>query len=509
MEGLDFPFPFAAEPTLPEDFLVYQVRKRPRSRHSSASSSAEFGTPPEPPPEHLEEVGGPPEDPEPPEIALPLPGGGEPPEEDEGDPLLPAAGADMGEVAALRDALTEAFTNLRRDFAYPVPQFSGKKGEKPENHCLKVEDWYNHFAIPDGNKVERFKETLTGKAREWYNGLAPVPGAYAGDNNLRAQFCTRWSLKGKTPSALYAQWQNLSFDPGTEDIEDFLSDVKEIATQLGYPDAAQVMAIKQCMPLEVHSCCLNMNDLGELKTFVITVFDNPRLKKQYSSKEKDSAKTSANPFAQMEDGPSASYSSMTATGKQSTSYVAPTIELGPESLQALRSEVQNWKPHAAPKNRGRGNRGQNNYKGNKPQGNQGQGYQRNGRQNNYQGQQSSHQSSQSSRGNSRGNRQGGRGRGRDQRSQGQRFDRSPNESKSRVASKTPDKDKRRCYYCQEHGHFIRECPAKARDEGGAPQYNLFTIVEDEEEYEESPYLDQYDDPDYEGTGYYPHDDLNP
>ena len=29
-----------------------------------------------------------------------------------------------------------------------------------------------------------------------------------------------------------------------DDIEDFIGDVRQIATQLGYPEAAQVMAIK-------------------------------------------------------------------------------------------------------------------------------------------------------------------------------------------------------------------------------------------------------------------------
>ncbi len=101
---------------------------------------------------------------------VPVPVGEDP----EGPPPPPAVGphlvtADMAE--ALADAIANAFTNLRRDFMYPIPQFSGKKGEKPEDHCLKVEDWFEHFAIADAQKVARFRETLTGKARQWYNGL--------------------------------------------------------------------------------------------------------------------------------------------------------------------------------------------------------------------------------------------------------------------------------------------------------------------------------------------------
>ena len=44
----------------------------------------------------------------------------------------------------------------------------------------------------------------------------------------------------------------------------------------------------------------------------------------------------------------------------------------------------------------------------------------------------------------------GRGRGR--------FDTSPNVRRPGVASLILDKDKGRCFYCNEFGHFIRECP---------------------------------------------------
>ena len=61
-----------------------------------------------------------------------------------------------------------------------------------------------------------------------------------------------------------------------------------------------------------------------------------------------------------------------------------------------------------------------------------------------------------SRGSFRGNMRGkGRGRGR--------FDKSPNVRRPRVASKTVDKDKMRCHFCNEYGHIIRECAKNNRD----------------------------------------------
>ena len=40
-----------------------------------------------------------------------------------------------------------------------------------------------------------------------------------------------------------------------------------------------------------------------------------------------------------------------------------------------------------------------------------------------------------------------------------------------MASKTVDKDKMRCHYCNEFGHFIRECSKETRDEKKAGQFS--------------------------------------
>ena len=67
------------------------------------------------------------------------------------------------------------FRDLRRDYAYPIPQFHGKKREKPEDHCLKVDDWIIHFNVPNDERVNRFKETLYGHPRALYTSLDPLP----------------------------------------------------------------------------------------------------------------------------------------------------------------------------------------------------------------------------------------------------------------------------------------------------------------------------------------------
>ena len=84
----------------------------------------------------------------------------------------------------------------------------------------------------------------------------------------------------KDTRCLYAEWQILSFDPAKMDIEEFMTDVKNMAGQLNYPDAAQVVMIKCRVPIEIYNTCLNIDAWNDLKAFLINVFDNPRIKEQ-------------------------------------------------------------------------------------------------------------------------------------------------------------------------------------------------------------------------------------
>ena len=57
-------------------------------------------------------------------------------------------------------------------------------------------------------------------------------------------------------------------------------------------------------------------------------------------------------------------------------------------------------------------------------------------------------------------------------------------------SKTVDKDKMRCHYCNEFGHFVRECSKKNRDEKEARCFNGLSS----DYYEDDLYTgEDYDD----------------
>ena len=48
----------------------------------------------------------------------------------------------------------------------PIPQFHGKKGEVPEDHLYKVNNYFTNYKIEtEGDMLKRFKDTLCGKAK--------------------------------------------------------------------------------------------------------------------------------------------------------------------------------------------------------------------------------------------------------------------------------------------------------------------------------------------------------
>ena len=172
-----------------------------------------------------------------------------------------------------------------------VPQFRGKKGEDPIDHRLKVDDYFKVAKIAITDQREHFKDTLFEKAQRWENTLADTVNRYDyDDDDTDAQkktsakwlFLQRFAKEGRTIESAYEAWRTLNFNPETDDIEDFLSKVKELAKKLGYVDSAQIMTIKGCMPRDVYGLCLTKATLEELREFLMDLFSNPRMKKTTS-----------------------------------------------------------------------------------------------------------------------------------------------------------------------------------------------------------------------------------
>ena len=85
---------------------------------------------------------------------------------------------------------------------------------------------------------------------------------------------------------MYTAWMQLSFDSSKDDIEEFINEVKNLAKRLGYNEQAQVMAIKNHLPLELYHNSLTINNLKDLTDFLVKVYDNPKMKEKLGIRDK-------------------------------------------------------------------------------------------------------------------------------------------------------------------------------------------------------------------------------
>ena len=389
--------------------------------------------------------------------------------------------SDMAATGATKDlieALTKTLKNINQSPTIPLPIFKGKKGEDPEDHILKVEDYFGLHQIDDQqDKIKRFKDTLFETARKWAQTLNYTEEVEKFDYDpaikddkkasMKYLFLRRFAKEGRTLEAAYSAWGSLTFDPNKDDIEQFIQKVEELAKKLGYNEDAQVMAVKSVLPRDVYGICMTYKTLKELKTFLIDLFANPKMREAVPGTASVSGEPGVFSIGQHVENKVVN-PTMADVSKIRQDMDALQVRFNKISSADFRSKTSKpWKPEVTPpKRRGGFNRGRG--------GKQYDNAYRNDRFKNENDGQSRDTSQRDNAGNFRNRGQGrgrfksnfrGKGRGRGG------FDKSPNVRRPRVASKTVDKDKMRCHYCNEFGHFIRECSKKTRDEKETGQFS--------------------------------------
>ena len=87
------------------------------------------------------------------------------------------------------------------------------------------------------------------------------------------------AIERQNPQSLFIKWQNLKFDPAEHDIEDFCNDVENLANKLGYPEDAQVMAIKANIPSVLVTQVIHITTFRKIRDTLITLVENPVIKR--------------------------------------------------------------------------------------------------------------------------------------------------------------------------------------------------------------------------------------
>ena len=85
-------------------------------------------------------------------------------------------------VADLARHLKKAFEEISLGANYPMPMFHGKKGENPEDHSMKAEDYFKVYKIErDEDKRKHFTDILFLTARKWIEQLPATVKNYEFD----------------------------------------------------------------------------------------------------------------------------------------------------------------------------------------------------------------------------------------------------------------------------------------------------------------------------------------
>ena len=248
-----------------------------------------------------------------------------------------------------------------------------------------------------------------------------------------------------------------------------MTNIKNLAATLEFSEEAQIMAIKSNMPRDVYGLCMQYDKLGDLKKFLIELFENPRMKSAVPSITA-AAETSAFSMGEFvnNDVVSATLDDISKLKNEISTLQYRVRRITPADTRG-KPNSRPWITKVTPPRRRGGNfRGKGgkrndlsrpNYNNNSnANGSRGSGRNFNVRN------QSRNSSSNSRPFGNRSQTNGSFGGNQRNRSRDRGwFYTSPNVRRPRVASKTVDKDKGRCFYCNEFGHFIRECPRMDTD----------------------------------------------
>ena len=73
-------------------------------------------------------------------------------------------------------------------------------------------------------------------------------------------FIKRFAKEGRMTHAAFEAWKNLKFDPVKDDVEEFMTTIKNLASTLAFNEEAQVMAIKVICQETSMDCVCNIRN---------------------------------------------------------------------------------------------------------------------------------------------------------------------------------------------------------------------------------------------------------
>ena len=129
-----------------------------------------------------------------------------------------------------------------------------------EEHLVRTNDLMVTHNFPDDQKVRRFCLTPTGEARLWYETLGATQLVW---EKLRDNFHQQDSKFGSTREQYFHVWRSFQFDENADTIDSYIHKVKQVAALLNYGEPQILELFKNTLPSRLYYMVYNINNLRE------------------------------------------------------------------------------------------------------------------------------------------------------------------------------------------------------------------------------------------------------
>ena len=157
------------------------------------------------------------------------------------------------------------------------PEFSVKPEEDAESHLLSTRDWMEAHNFPEGDKVRHFCLMLIGKARLWYESLAPLDDDWPA---LQNKFRWQYSKIGNTPKQLFHAWRTFKFDENTDTIHSYVLRMSQVVAMLNYGKMQILENFKNTLSYRLYSTLIKVNNLRDAINLTKRVLTKEKLDRQ-------------------------------------------------------------------------------------------------------------------------------------------------------------------------------------------------------------------------------------
>ena len=131
-----------------------------------------------------------------------------------------------------------------------------------------------------------------GEAALWYQSLEPINVDWQGLQNL---FRQQYSKIGNTREQLFHAWRSFNFDENTETIDAYVTDIRQVATLLGYGEPQILEVFKNTLPTKLYWILFPIEDLRQAVETAKRILTKEKIDRQLSGQ------SSFTPFMSIRD----------------------------------------------------------------------------------------------------------------------------------------------------------------------------------------------------------------